>query len=456
MNSITRFFLILILFCIPSMQIFSQNITVEKIQQLNSDFTASKYARKDAQGKNCAVIKIALPSITNISFKGNVGDVKNNAGEYLVYVSPETKNLTLLKGNISACVIDFTQAGINIQSKHTYQVILNVEQTRDMVFHITPASATVTVNGEKLLLDNDGIGKITCKPDQMYNYTITAPNYKTIEDAFMIGNDEEDIEPINVALEHKMGQVVFNNNVKEFELFINNESFGQIKSGKQIEVPVGSCNVRIVAEKYEDWFKTIQITENGSAIEVRMEKSNDVSNKLRSRASLFAGGGLAFDFNSSTEMNKDNLRGYPIRIGIDYEKFIKRWFTFRPAIEFTYFCGPNMEIDDVSPFAIDIPLIFSFNIPLGKFNRNHFSIGAGPMFGYASFTKDSENNDNSKSTEENDNDENNDFLAGGRIEARVTVNHFVLGFNIDYQYYIKQKIAENGLLVPMITMGYKF
>lgn len=253
-----------------------------------------------------------------------------------------------------------------------------------------------------------------------------------------------------------MGQVVFNNNVKEFELFINNESFGQIKSGKQIEVPVGSCNVRIVAEKYEDWFKTIQITENGSAIEVRMEKSNDVSNKLRSRASLFAGGGLAFDFNSSTEMNKDNLRGYPIRIGIDYEKFIKRWFTFRPAIEFTYFCGPNMEIDDVSPFAIDIPLIFSFNIPLGKFNRNHFSIGAGPMFGYASFTKDSENNDNSKSTEENDNDENNDFLAGGRIEARVTVNHFVLGFNIDYQYYIKQKIAENGLLVPMITMGYKF
>ena len=178
--------------------------------------------------------------------------------------------------------------------------------------------------------------------------------------------------------------------------------------------------------------------------------SNDVSKKLRSRVSLYVGGGLAFDFNSNTEMNKDNLRGYPIRIGIDYEKYIKRWFTFRPALEFTYFCGSDMKINDESPFMVDVPLIFSFNLPLGKFNRHHFSIGAGPMFGYASF-KNSDNESNSES-EEND----HDILTGGRLEARCTINHFILGINIDYQYYIKKAISEKGLLVPMISMGYKF
>lgn len=458
MSNITKFFFILMFFCMQSVQIFGQSITVREIKELSSDFTASKYGRKDAQGKNCAAIKIALPSITNVSFKGSVGDVKNNAGEYLVYVSPGTTTLTLLKGDVSACVINFVQAGINIQPKHTYQVILNVEQTRDMVFHVTPASATVIVNGEKLFLDNDGVGKITCKPDQMYNYTITAIDYETIEDAFMVGADEEDIEPINVSLERKKGQVVFNNNIKEFELFINNEYFGEVKSGNQIEIPVGTCNIRIVAEEYEDWFKTIQVVENLSTVEVRMEKSNDVSNKLRSRSSLFLGGGLAFDFNSSTEMGKDNLRGYPIRIGVDYEKFIKRWFTFRPALEFNYFCGPKMEIDCESPFLVDMPFIFSFNAPLGKLNRNHFSIGAGPMLGYAGlFDEDSEDESNSRAVEEDDtNNSNSDFMAGVRMEARLTVNQFVLGFNIDYQYYVKQVIAKNGLLVPMITVGYKF
>lgn len=454
MSHIIKAFFICMLLFLQSLQIFSQNITVGEVKELSTDFTASKYGRKDAQGKNCAAIRVALPSMTNIRFEGCVGDVKNSSGEYLVYVSPGTTNLILFKDDEQVCIIDFAQSGIEIQPKHTYQVILNVEQSRDMVFHVVPNSATVTVNGENLILNNDGVGKITCKPDVMYNYVITAPNYETIEDAFMIGTDEEDIEPINISLERKMGQVIFNSNIKEFELFVNNESFGEVKSGNQIKVPVGACDIRIVAEKYEDWFETIIVSENLSTVEVRMEKSNDVSNKLRPRTSFFVGGGLAFDFNSNAEMDKDNLRGYPIRIGVDHETFIKRWFTFRFALDFNYFLGSKMKIDDRSPYLFDIPLVFSFNIPLGKFNRNHFSIGAGPMFGYANFVKGDSESDSESSDEENR--RYSDYMAGLRIESRLTVNHFILGFNIDYQYYLKRMVAEKGLLVPMLTMGYKF
>lgn len=453
MKSYTKIFFFLMFFCLQSIHIFSQDITIKEIKELTTDFTASKLSRKDASGKSCALVKIALPSLTGISFENNVGNVANQAGEYWVYVSPGTTSLTILKDNVSICVINFAQAGLTIQSKHTYQVLANREQTRDMVFHITPSEGTtLKVEGETIPLDPTGMGKITCKPDQIYNYTITAPYYETVEDAFMIESEEEQIEPIHIALERKRGKVSFNCNLKEFELIVNNESFGEIENGSQLELPAGTCQLRAIVDKYNEWSQTIQVTEEPSVVNITMTKSsNDVSKQLRSRASLYVGGGFAFDFNSSTEMNKDNLRGYPIRIGVDYEKFIRRWFTFRPALEFTYFCGPNMKINDENPFVIDIPLIFSLNIPLGKFNRHHFCIGAGPMFGYASF-KDSEE---SESTTESDED-TEDILAGGRVEARFTFNHFVLGLNIDYQYYVKQHLAENGLLVPMITMGYKF
>lgn len=459
-----RTIILFIFCCIFCLNLHSQNITVKEIKELGTDFTASKFERKDNMGKSCAVIKIALPSIKGVSFSNHIGEVSNKAGEYIVYVSPGITSLCIFKDEEPICLVDFTKSNLDIQSKHTYRVTLQVEQTREMVFHILPADACLTVNGEVIALDEDGMGSIVCEPEKMYNYTIEAPDYITIEDAFMLDPEEDILEPINISLEHKMGTVTFNCNAREFEVIANNDSHGIIKSGKSIQLPYGKNTVRIVSDQYEDWTRDIYITDKNSAVTVEMEQANDVSKKLRSRTSLFLGGGFAFDFNKDINMNNKELRGYPIRAGLDVERFIKRWFTFRTGLEVNILTGKDLKINKKAPIALDIPFLFSLNIPLGKLNRHHFSIGLGPVIGGVYLDTDAQEQtddemgktDKTESTTEENALDKFDIITGGRLEARFTLNHFILSGGLDYHYYIKQTIAKNGMLIPYVTIGYKF
>ena len=47
-----RFILTFFLFCAFGLNIFGQNITVKEIKELGTDFTASKFERKDNNGKS--------------------------------------------------------------------------------------------------------------------------------------------------------------------------------------------------------------------------------------------------------------------------------------------------------------------------------------------------------------------------------------------------------------------
>ena len=128
---------------------------------------------------------------------------------------------------------------------------------------------------------------------------------------------------------------------------------------------------------------------------------------------------------------------------------MKRWLTFRFGIEAMFLCGNDIQVDDKTPFIMDFPLMFSMNAPLGKFNRNHFSIGLGPVIGFASLLDNKENN-----TSSSDKDENY-LLLGGRLEARFSFNHFILGVNVDY-LNTEKVIGGDGIIAPMVSLGYKF
>ena len=428
---------------------FAQNVTVKDIKFASSDITASKYERKDAAGNICAVVKVQIPTVTGIQFSNKVGNVQHSSGEYIIYVSPGIKTLTISDDNATLCIVDFEKAGIEVASKCTYQVVLTQEQALNKVFKIEPITATLSVNGQMVTLSEDGVGSIECEVSKMYNYTISAYGYETIEDAFMISPEDETIELINVTLERKMAPVKFQSNIDNVEVLLDDESWGVVDNGQQIELPVGTWNVRLVADKYDDWMSKVTVTEQSNIINASLKKSEDVSKKLRSRTSFYVGGGFAFPLESRTEMNKENVKGYPVRLGLDFETYMKRWLTFRIGIEAMALCGNDIQIDDKTPFSVNIPLVFSINAPLGKFNRNHFSVGLGPVIGYASLLEDEENSSNS-STEENQG-----LLLGGRVEARFSFNHFILGVNLDY-LNSEKVIGGDGIIVPMVSVGYKF
>ena len=444
-----KFFILLVGMLLAQTLAFGQKVTIKEVKFVASDITASKYERKDAAGNICAAVKVQIPTVTGIQFSNKVGDVQHSSGEYIVYVSPGIKTLTIADDNASLCVVDFEKVGIEVTSKCTYQVVLTQEQALNKVFKIEPITATLSVNGQIVALGEDGVGSVECEVGKIYNYTISASGYETIEDAFMVSPEDETVEPINVTLERKMAMVKFQANVDNVEVLLDDESWGVVDNGQQIELPVGTWNVRLVADKYDDWMSKVIVTEQSNVINASLKKSEDVSKKLRSRTSFYVGGGFAFPLESRTEMNKENVKGYPVRLGLDFETYMKRWLTFRIGIEAMALCGNDIQIDDKTPFSVNIPLVFSINAPLGKFNRNHFSVGLGPVIGYASLLEDEENSSNSSS------EENQGLLLGGRLEARFSFNHFILGVNVDY-LNAEKVIGGDGIIAPMVSLGYKF
>ena len=444
-----KFFLLLVGMILIQTFAFAQKVTIKDVKFASSDITASKYERKDADGKICAVVKVQIPTVTGIQFSNKVGNVQHSSGEYLVYVSPGIKTLTISDDKATLCEVDFEKAGIEISSKCTYQVVLTQEQALNKVFKIEPVTAVLSVNGQQVSLGEDGVGSVECEVGKMYNYTISASGYETIEDAFMISPEDESVEPINVTLEQKMALVKFQTNLNNVEVLLNDESWGVVDNGQQIELPVGTWNVRLVADKYDDWMSKVIVTEQSNIVNASLKKSEDVSKKLRPRTSLYLGGGFAFPLESRTDMNKENVKGYPAKLGLDFEMYMKRWLTFRIGLEAMVLCGNDIQIDDKTPFIMDVPLIFSMNAPLGKFNRNHFSIGLGPVIGLASLLDNQENN-----TSSSDKDENY-LLLGGRLEARFSLNHFILGVNVDY-LNAEKVIGGDGIIAPMVSLGYKF
>ena len=444
-----KFFLLLVGLILTQTFAFAQKVAIKDVKFASSDITASKYERKDAAGNICAVIKVQIPTVTRIQFSNKVGNVQHSSGEYIVYVSPGIKTLTISDEKATLCVVDFAKAGIEISSKCTYQVVLTQEQSLNKVFKIEPATATLSVDGKLVSLGEDGVGSVECEVGKMYNYTISAVGYETIEDAFMISPEDETIEPINVTLERKMALVKFQSNVDNVEVLLDDESWGVVNNGQQIELPVGIWNVRLVADKYDDWTSKVTVTEQSNVVNASLKKSEDVSKKLRPRTSFYLGGGFAFPLESRKEMNKENVKGYPAKLGLDIEMYMKRWLTFRFGIEAMFLCGNDIQVDDKTPFIMDFPLMFSMNAPLGKFNRNHFSIGLGPVIGFASLLDNQENN-----TSSSDKDENY-LLLGGRLEARFSFNHFILGVNVDY-LNTEKVIGGDGIIAPMVSLGYKF
>lgn len=444
-----KFFILLVGMLLAQTLAFGQKVTIKEVKFVASDITASKYERKDAAGNICAAVKVQIPTVTGIQFSNKVGDVQHSSGEYIVYVSPGIKTLTIADDNASLCVVDFEKVGIEVTSKCTYQVVLRQEQALNKVFKIEPITATLSVNGQIVALGEDGVGSVECEVGKIYNYTISASGYETIEDAFMVSPEDETVEPINVTLERKMAMVKFQANVDNVEVLLDDESWGVVDNGQQIELPVGTWNVRLVADKYDEWMSKVIVTEQSNVINASLKKSEDVSKKLRSRTSFYVGGGFAFPLESRTEMNKENVKGYPVRLGLDFETYMKRWLTFRIGIEAMALCGNEIQIDDKTPFSVNIPLVFSINAPLGKFNRNHFSVGLGPVIGYASLLEDEENSSNSSS------EENQGLLLGGRLEARFSFNHFILGVNVDY-LNAEKVIGGDGIIAPMVSLGYKF
>lgn len=454
--------IVLTIVCLWSSLAMAQDIEIKRVETSALDYTSSKKDLKDKLGKVCPAIKVQVPGLNNLTFKEAQGEVYFNAGEYTLFVPSDTRQLTVMNDSKLLCTIDFAEWNIaSLTPATTYRVIMSVNRQLNLVFQVQPVTAKVTVSGQTVQLDKNGVGSFVYNLNQLYRYSVSAPGYSTVEESFMVTPEDDSLEPLHIALEQKLVPMEFKTNVKEFELIINGESWGMVKKGQIVDVPVGSWKFEAKADNHQPWSTSVTVKEDSkNQLYVEMDKAKAETGNLRNRFSIFAGGGVAFPFGDRTNMDKEHAKGFPIRLGVDWEMFVTRWFTLRPGIEYEHFAGREMRrYPEVSqyPYAINFSVSANFNLPLGKFNRNHFSMGIGPLVGYVSYTKmdDTTNTVTSESGEVLDVSKKEELMYGVRADVRFTIRHLIFGFNADYLRSNKI-ISEDGLITPMLYLGYKF
>lgn len=125
-----------------ALTVSAQEIKVKSMEQLTSDLTARTYPRNDANDVPCALIKVTIPMVKNMVFKGWVmGDVSYHPGEYWVYVPEGAKKILFQHENFVPGEIVFTMP---VERLCVYRVILDVPEVTK---YATECSAFVTEGG---------------------------------------------------------------------------------------------------------------------------------------------------------------------------------------------------------------------------------------------------------------------------------------------------------------------
>lgn len=119
------FFSIAVLFF--SLPVIAQNeIKVKSIEVVASDLTARTNPRTDANGEFCALVRVVIPALKGMQFKGWVtGEVEYQPGEYHVYVPAGAKKITFMHENYPQGEIRFN---IPIEKQMVYKVVLEVPE----------------------------------------------------------------------------------------------------------------------------------------------------------------------------------------------------------------------------------------------------------------------------------------------------------------------------------------
>ena len=157
----------------------AQVYKVEDILELSTDLSARTSPRKDTKGKDCALLRVSVPSVKELHFSENVGDVKYLPGELEVYIPEGTVQIRYsLPDAGRESTIVFSDYGISIVGKSVYKIILKPERMAAK----STGSLSITANkdGSIVLVDGKPVGQIpvTVSGLSAGEHTISVPNTK--------------------------------------------------------------------------------------------------------------------------------------------------------------------------------------------------------------------------------------------------------------------------------------
>ena len=256
-----------------SLSAFAQDkLTVVSVEQNLFDLSAARRPKKDANGVPGALLRVQVPLVENLKFKGSVLSSSHQSGEYLVYVAAKTRKVTITHPNFVPLVIDFEEHNIKIESKAVYVVRLQlptnyntgyhvITTTQYLEFETVPEEVTITVNGEEW----EGHRKLV--PFGTYNYVISAGGYRSDSGTVLVENPKEEVI-VNSTLESVFGSLYISDPEHKFDgavVIVDGTTRGEMPI-EPILLSEGAHQVRIRKSLYKTFTKYVDIVNNQSTI----------------------------------------------------------------------------------------------------------------------------------------------------------------------------------------------
>ena len=272
--------LLAVLVCfISSLTVIAQELKVDAITYQSRDSEAVLDPVYDGNGELCAVLMVYAPGISNLQFAGSyVIQKKYNGVCYILHVATGIIKMEIKHANYLSVRLNFRERRVRIEGGKTYRMDVSISQAeKEVVFHMLPRQGFITVSGEKHAIEN-GFLQLNLTKGK-YPYLATAENYHEEQGSVEITGLEDAPKIVPVKLKPHLISVNFQCNTTKAELYVDNKYLGNPGT---YTLPVGMHNLRVKAKNWQNYIKTIYVSEKTiNTYNIQMEPNSVISVRVR-------------------------------------------------------------------------------------------------------------------------------------------------------------------------------
>jgi hypothetical protein len=477
-----RKLLMMIMMCACLTTVSAQKIKVKSVSLRQTDLRASTQPRTDANGKICAIVRVAVVGVSDLKFPDAVGSVDYSLGEYIVYVPVGLEKLRYYntKKTINGS-ITFDDYDLEVMTKRVYSVVFESDShLRAAIFAVQPATAQLTFNGAAVKLDEAGMA-IVEKPVGEYSYEVKADGYVSRQGRVKL-TDQEITTTTNVLLEQVRHALNINCTPSNANLFIDNTDYGTLDKAGDLQLPDGEHIIRLTAKGYNEYEQAITVAGQPVALNVAMQQMEErivkhTDERTRTHVNIRPGyylgiGGELYD--KSQYLGHD----WGLRFSFHAMQHTAGIFAIREGIAGGIMNPTNGTApkfyenlaDSAKTWFLEIPLQVGVSIPFGAFNQHLFSI-LGGAYGKMLMTDvwKTEKDDNGYETVTSDKTSKTKFDYGLRGSIILDISSFSIAAeaSLSLAKFEKLKEVETETVVATkednkpnlyigVTVAYKF
>ena len=449
-----RSLLLLVLLGMSMMSINAQTYSVKSVSLRQSDMKASTEQRKDANGKPCAVVRVGIVGVKDLTFPDAVGDVKYSMGEYIVYVPDGLQRFNYKNGNGKiAGAVSFDDYGLEVETKRVYSVTFESENhARAAIFSVQPTDAKLVLDGVTVTLDKEGIA-IVEKPIGEYTYQVIRQGYLS-QSGIVKLTDDEISTTTNVQLEQEKFAVKLSGYPEETTLFIDNIPYGKASDNGDLKLPAGEHNLRLTAVGYDDFEKTFVVGNQPVALDAVMTlKKQRVVEHSYERTRTHVNLRPAFYFRGGAQLyNKEQYLGHDwgLKLSVGAIQHFGVLFSLYEGIEGGLANPTNKgkeeyfehAADSANTYFVEIPVLLGISVPLGKYNQHMFSV-LGGVYGRGMLTEIVDEK-STKAADKHGNAYKTNWDFGLRGMVILDISRFSIAAEVGYSMAKFYKIDRSG------------